>query len=89
MTIQRKVQQMKPLCESAYFTRNEHKNVAPDSREWPVWVIKTFDHHVTLRIDVARLTQAMTEKAARTKTGRITSNAGLIRLTINTTKERP
>lgn len=88
MSIQRKIEQFRPLIESGYYEHVTSQKAPPSSPEWPGWEQRVRDLHVTLRIDIAKLTHYMAKKAANSRSGRSQAFGGFIRLTINTSKER-
>jgi hypothetical protein len=88
MATQRTIEQFRPLVESGYATTERTAKAPPENPRWPGYITIETDHHVTLRIDVAKLTRHLLEKIARSRGTTSVLAGGAVRLKINTSKER-
>jgi hypothetical protein len=88
MSIQRKIEQFRPLVESGYaYSRHvEWRDINEHGDRKCVSVEK--DMHVTLRINVAALAAYLVKRAEGSSRGRSGLCNGAVTLKINTTKER-
>jgi hypothetical protein len=88
MTIQRKIEQFRPLVESGYATTSRTAKAAQAAPGLNPYYTVTTDHHITLRIDVAKLCRHLIDKIAAGRGNQSVMAGGAIRLKINTSKER-
>lgn len=88
MTQQRHIRQFHPLVKSGYAESSRHIKAPPDNPAWPGYVTIVYDHHVTLRIDVAKLANHLVHKITSGRGTQSVMAGGAIRMKINTTKAR-